>query len=306
MAEAHQTDLRAELRVLHSARTRLEAARKRKPPARRNGSRVDKLVGLLATQPLRHWYIEELVEGLPGIPGGRARVQDRERAVRATIGQTQQRGLIENTGRRRYRLTAAGRAMGTGRGPGATSSNGAASPHVGHAIAALKKEERAVSDELRRVERSMSSARGSSGRAMSKRVQPGEHGTQLDQLVSVMVVRPDDEWSIDDMLQALVAKGWKTSSAYPEQIVRNNITHALTLGLVRRVGRGRYRIRPQAHKAAATRTATKPTSKRTPKRAAARSTSSGRTRARAGTMTQRRPGRRRTATRRGARRTAKR
>ncbi len=295
--------------MIQGARARLEAARTRKPRAQasRGESRVDKLVGLLATQPLRHWYIEELVEGLPGIPGGRARMPDRERAVRATIGQTQQRGLIENTGRRRYRLTAAGRAAGSGRTPGgAASTNGSASPHIGHAITALKKEERAVSEALRKAEKTMASSRRG-GRGTSARVQPGEYGTQLDQLVSVMVVRPDQEWSIDDMLKGLVAKGWKTSSAYPEQIVRNNITHALNLGLVRRVGRGKYRVRPQAHKAASAIPA-KPAAKRTTKRSAGRSTTarSNRSAARGRTAKTRGPARRGAPVRGRARRTAKR
>jgi hypothetical protein len=269
MSDVRPTELRTELRALQGARTRLEAATKRKPPARRGQSRVDKLVQLLATQPRRNWFIEEMVEGLPGIPGGRAKLADRERAVRAAIGQTQQRGLIENTGRRRYRLTAAGRSL-TAEG---ASSNGSGTSHLAHAIAALKKEEQAVAEALRKAEQSIASARRAS-RAASKRVQPGEHGTQLDQLMAAMVVKRDQEWSIDDMLRALVAKGWKTSSEYPEQIVRNNITHALALGLVRRTGRGRYRIRPEGQKAAGggTRTA----ANRRSSGRAARSTSRGR------------------------------
>jgi hypothetical protein len=262
MSDTRQSGLRGELRVLQGARQRLEAASKRKAQPRHSESRVDKLVGLFATQPLRNWYIEDLVDGLPGIPGGRARMEDRERAVRAAIGQTQQRGLIENTGRRRYRLTSAGREITSNKA--SAGSNGSGTVHLTHAIAELKKEEQAVSEELRKVEKSLASSR-SAARASSKRVQPGEYGTQLDQLVSAMVARPDREWSIDDMLQALLAKGWKTSSAYPEQIVRNNITHALNLGLVRRVGRGRYRIRPQAK-----RVATTPTQRT--KRASGRST----------------------------------
>ncbi|HXW34214.1 MAG TPA: hypothetical protein VEJ87_06500, partial [Acidimicrobiales bacterium] len=247
--DGREVALRDELRALEGAIQQLEARGRRaggsgRSTGRRGTSRLDKLVSLLNQRPDRDWYVDEMVGELRDI-AGRASEARKKEVVRQTIGQAQQRGLIRNTGRTRYRLTASGRSHSGA----AVSNNGRGSDtaHVNRAIAALRREERAISGELQRLGRSVATRPAARApRATSrpaKRVRRSDGGTQVEQLITIIGRRPDKEWSIEDMMDALVSSGWDTSSKYPEQIVRNNVTHAVNRGLVRRVSRGRYRLR---------------------------------------------------------------
>lgn len=277
------------MRALEGARGQLEGGGRRGSATRTSSttrlSNVDRLVVLLYERPLRDWYVDDMVGGIGSLGAGRMGEARKKQIVRATIGQAQQRGLVENTGRTRYRLTSAGRTRGgsiRSGGPATAGNTDGNMAHVNRAIAALLKEERALSGELRKLEGSASGrsgiARKTAGRkttarktaarkttarkstarktaarktaarstrssSPARRVRRSDAGTQVEQLIGIIGKRPDKEWSIEDMMDALLAGGWETTSRYPEQIVRNNVTHAVNRGLVRRVARGRYRLR---------------------------------------------------------------
>jgi predicted transcriptional regulator of viral defense system len=60
-------------------------------------------------------------------------------------------------------------------------------------------------------------------------------------IMAILTEAPEREWRVADLLDVMTARGWQSSSPWPNTVVRVAASRLESQGVLERVGRGLYR-----------------------------------------------------------------